>query len=151
MRRADGSIVVDAVLTRSGVFEYLNPDGSIRLEYRPPEEVFKSDSLATFAMRPVTNDHPGELLTAETTRDHIVGVVGVDARRDDDLLVASMVIFDAEAVNDVESGKQETSCGYEVVMDETPGITPDGKRYDSIQRNISINRSQNASSRAFVN
>lgn len=139
VRRADGSILVEGVITRSGVFEYMNPDGSIRREYRPPEEVFKADSVSSVALLPVTNDHPGELLTSANTRDHIVGMTGADPRQDADHLVASMVVFDSEAIADIEAGKQELSCGYQVAMDETPGITPDGERYDSVQRKISYN------------
>ena len=139
VRRADGSLLVEGVLTRSGVFEYRNPDGTKRLEYRPPEEVFKADSVSTVALRPVTNEHPGALLTSETVRDHIVGMTGADPRQDADHLVASLVVFDAEAIADIEAGKQELSCGYEVTMDETPGTTPKGERYDSVQRSISYN------------
>lgn len=136
VRRADGSMVVEGVLTRSGVFEYANPDGTLRREYRPPSEVFNDESIKTFALTPVTNDHPGELVTAENVRDHIVGVVGNDVRADGQNLVAQLAIFDARAVADIEAGKQELSCGYEVDLEETPGITPDGERYDAIQRKI---------------
>ncbi len=138
-KKADGTLVVEAVLTRTGVLEYRNDDGSIRREYRPDSEVFSSESLETCKLVPVTNEHPGEMVTADNFRNHIVGAVGTDVRKDGEFLIASMAIFDAKAVADVESGKQEVSCGYAIDIDETPGTTPGGERYDAIQRSIEYN------------
>jgi hypothetical protein len=42
-----------------------------------------------------------------------------------------------DATNEaITAGKRQLSPGYDVRLDETPGITPDGKRYDAIQRDI---------------
>ena len=131
----NGWLRVDGFLTRSGVFTYLNPNGTFRKEYRPPDEVFNADSLATFALVPVTNDHPPELLTAENTQKYAVGTVGENVRQDGDHIAASVQITDATAVADVEAGKRELSCGYHCDLDETPGEI-DGIRYDVVQRRI---------------
>ena len=40
VRRADGTMVVEGNLARTGVQTYYNKDGSKRVEYRPEEEVF---------------------------------------------------------------------------------------------------------------
>lgn len=132
----DGRLIADGAITRVGVFSYRNPDGTERLEYRPPEEVFKADSLESFAHVPLTNDHPSELLNSRNAKQHTIGAVGESVRQDGEHVVASIVCFDALAVAEVKAGKAELSCGYSCEVDETPGETPDGERYDAIQRNI---------------
>lgn len=135
-RLADGRLRVDGHLTRAGVFSYRNPDGSERIEYRPPEEVFRRDSLDSFAFVPITNDHPDEMLTTATARKHAIGTTGENIRQDGQLVAASMIIFDEDAIEKMDAGKTELSCGYEVDLEMRSGVTPQGDRYDAIQRNI---------------
>jgi len=134
--RADGSLIVEALLTRSGVFEYRNDDGTPRFEYRPPAEVFKADSMATFQMVTVTNDHPTEMVDTENALKVVVGTVGENVRKHGDHVAAPLVIFDASTIGDLKGGKQQVSCGYHADMVETPGVTPEGVSYDAIQTNI---------------
>jgi hypothetical protein len=136
---ADGRARVDAYLTRSGVFEYLNPDGSTRREYRPPDEVFHADSLESLAQVPVTDDHPPAPLTSENATQYARGAVGETIRRDENKVASSIVVFDAGLIAKMRAGKVETSCGYHCDVDPTPGVSPEGERYDSIQRNIRYN------------
>ena len=138
-KTADGRLRADAYLTRSGVFEYMNPDGSIRREYRPAEEVFRADSLASLSMVPVTDDHPPSMLSAENAREFAVGAVGEAVRKDGDLVAAPLVVYDAPTVSKMDGGKVQVSCGYECAIEETPGIAPGGERYDVIQRDITYN------------
>lgn len=134
--RTDTGYIVDTpVLTRTGVFVYRDPQGRERREYRPPEAVFAADSLSGFKGIPVTDGHPGKV-TAKNARPHIVGSVMSEGRRDDQDLVADIVIYDPAPV---EAGKKELSVGYEVTLDETPGTTPAGERYDAIQTSIKPN------------
>ncbi len=136
-RTAQGFLRADAVLTRSGVFSYRNNDGSIRKEYRPPEEVFRDDSLRTFEDAPVTVDHPDRMVTKENAREFSVGTVKETPRRDGDFAIARLLVTDAKAIEEVESGRRSAvSCGYECDFDGIPGITPDGERFDGSQRNI---------------
>jgi uncharacterized protein len=135
VKRADGTIKVDGYLTRTGIFEYRNPDGSVRREYRPDAEVFKLDSLESFQMVPLTNDHPPEMLTAANAKQYAVGAVGESVRKDGDKVAASIVVYDAVTVAKLERGKVQLSCGYECDLDPTPGEI-NGSRYDAIQRNI---------------
>lgn len=132
-KRTDEGFIKDTpVLTRTGVFIYRNADGSDRREYRPPEEVFKADSLSLYAGIPITNGHPGKVTSANAA-NHTIGAVLTPARQDGDNLIADIVIHNVEAVN---AGNKELSVGYELDLDETPGITPNGERYDAVQRNI---------------
>lgn len=136
-RTSQGFLRADAVLTRSGVFLYRNPDGSTRREYRPPEEVFRADVLSSFEDAPLTKLHPGRLVDKTNARQVSVGMVKETPRRDGNHAVARVVVMDADAIAAVESGElRSVSCGYECDYDPTPGVTPEGERYDGIQRNI---------------
>lgn len=135
----DGKLIVDAKLTRTGVFKYANPDGSERLEYRPPNAVFDETSLATFPLTSVTNDHPDTMVSTETASAVTVGVIAGDVRKVDSHVAARLVIFDAKAISDIQGGKLELSCGYTADVEVVEGISPDGERYDSVQSNICIN------------
>ena len=134
-KNEDGFIYDTPILTRTGVFVYLNPDGSERREYRPPEEVFHADSLQGYKGLPITNGHPG-LVTSANAANHTIGAVLGEARQDGNNLIADIVIHNPAAVN---AGNKELSVGYKLDLDETPGISPDGERYDAIQRNIRPN------------
>jgi hypothetical protein len=136
-RTQQGFLRADAALTRSGVFLYRNPDGTVRREYRPPEEVFKADSLASFEDAPLTKLHPGRLVDKTNAREVTVGMVKEAPRRDGDLAVSRVVVMDAETIAAVESKELgAVSCGYTCDYDPTPGVTPQGERYDGVQRNI---------------
>lgn len=138
-RLADGRIRVDAYITRTGVFSYTLPDGTTRREYRPPEEVFHADSLATFSMVPVTDDHPPTMLTAQTAKQYTVGVTGDQARRDGEYVQLPLMILDAATIKKMDAGKVQVSAGYDCDCEETPGVSPLGERYDAVQRNIKAN------------
>ncbi|TFL14210.1 DUF2213 domain-containing protein [Pusillimonas caeni] len=134
--RNDAGYIVDTpVLTRTGVFVYRDPQGQERREYRPPEVVFAADSLNAYKGIPITDGHPGKV-TSKNVKQHIVGTVMSEGRQDGDDLAADIVIHDPSPV---EAGKKELSCGYEVTFDETPGVSPQGERYDAIQTSIKPN------------
>lgn len=135
-----GRLRVDAILTRCGVFEYRNADGSVRREYRPRDEVARADSLATLAGAPLTDDHPAEgEVTTETATKYGRGSVLDTPRLDGTLVAASIVVTDKALIAKIRGGKQELSCGYSVRLDETPGTTPEGEPYDAVQRDIEYN------------
>lgn len=134
--RDDNGFIRDTpVLTRTGVFLYVLPDGTTRREYRPPEEVFKADSLDGFKGIPITDEHHGRI-TGGSSKNLVIGSVLSAGRQDGKNLVADIVIHNIEPVL---KGKKELSVGYEVELDETSGITEDGEPYDVIQRNIKPN------------
>lgn len=135
-RLDDGRMIVDARLTRTGVFIYRNPDGTERREYRAPSEVFKVDSTKTFELVPVTMGHPPEMVNADNAHKYTVGQVGENIRQDGIHLVATLALNTATAIKLVENGMREVSCGYACDLDETPGVSPDGERYDARQYNI---------------
>jgi len=135
VRMDNGWLRVDGLLTRSGVFPYRNADGSTRLEYRPPDEVFRADSLESFALVPFTNDHPPEVLNAKNTKTYAVGSIGENVRRDGDHVRAQILVTDAATAEQMMGGKVALSCGYSCDVDMTPGEVG-GVRYDAVQKNI---------------
>lgn len=131
-------------VTRTGVLEYRTADGRVRREYRPPEEVFHPDSLATLAIGvPVVLEHPPEG-DGRVTPDNAHLAVGMASSPRVDIaaghLIADISLFDAIAQSAALTGThRELSCGYICVHDETPGTTPDGQKYDAVQRQIRHN------------
>ena len=131
----EGFLRVDARLTRTGVFEYSDGDRSWG-ELRTEEEVFSEDSIRSFDLAVVTDDHPEAFVSAETVRDVQVGHVGTDVRRDGDHLVASLVITDSETIRAIEGGKRELSCGYTARVIQDSGVTDDGTSFHARQTTI---------------
>lgn len=130
---------VRARATRVGVLKYRKADGTILRELRHPDEVFNPDSMATLAMKPVTNNHPSTMLDSENARDYAVGFTGESVEKADEKFLDVMtVITDRKTISDAESGKVEVSCGYLCELEEAPGVF-DGEEYDVVQRNIRYN------------
>ena len=141
-RAAAGGLRVPAAIGRSGTLEYMRADGTRRVEYRPPEEAFSPDSLASLRGAPVTDLHPPEPVTPETYRTLARGHVGDDARPDADgeHVAASLYVHDADLIRAIEAGERhEVSAGYHADLDETPGVAPDGTPYDAVQRSVRYN------------
>lgn len=133
-RTAEGFVQDTAVLTRTGIFEYRQPNGSIRREYRPPDEVFHVDSLASYKGKPITIGHPG-LVTSKNAKHHTCGACLGEGRADGNDVLGDLMIYDTSAI---DAGAKELSNGYTLDLDETPGEI-NGERYDAVQRNIRVN------------
>ena len=139
-RTASGGVRVLASITKAGVLTYRDPSGNEWREWRPPEEVFAEDSLATLRGAPVTDLHPSGLVTPATWRDVSVGHVGDDVARDGIYVAASVLVQDASEIARIEAGeRREISAGYACRVDDTPGVTPEGEPYDRVQRRIRYN------------
>ena len=140
-RTDQGYLRCDGAITRVGVFGYLNTDGSVRRELRPPEEVFAQDALDSFALAPLTNDHPRAKLTAANTSKFQTGTIA-NPRQDGSRVSARVQVTDQKTIDDIEGGKTQLSCGYSADVEDSSGVTmgipgvEDGLKYDAIQRNI---------------
>lgn len=136
----EGYVRVRGTFSRSGCQTYTNPDGSKRVEYRPPEEVSRPDSLLSMGGLPVTLEHPPQLLTPDTVRQHTRGHSGTQVEFTDGFVHGTVTLTDREAIEAVKRRDAvELSVGYRCEYDPTPGTAPDGTRYDGVQRNISGN------------
>ncbi|WP_270215122.1 DUF2213 domain-containing protein [Clostridium butyricum] len=110
-------------IARTGWYEYLeselkdngSPTETIQV-YRGPNEVFSSAAIASFEGKPVTDEHPPEMVvTPDTSKKYTEGAAQ-NVRRsteEKDLLIADLIIYDQELIKQVEDGKREISCGYE--------------------------------------
>lgn len=129
----EGFIKDSPIIGRTGILVYMNADGSTRREYRPPEEAFKADSLASIRGKPITMGHHG-LVTNETyNQSKPIGTVLSEGKQDGENIRADVVIYD------LNTDDRELSCGYQTELEETSGVTPTGEHYDAIQRNIIYN------------
>lgn len=131
----EGYLIDNPILTRVGIFEYHNPDGTIRRELRLPEEVFAAESLVSYKGKPVILTHEAGLVDVDNVQQEHIGTILSEGIQDGDNVRAQIVIHDAESL---DYGLRELSLGYTQTPDETPGVW-NGQPYDAIQRNIQIN------------
>lgn len=140
-RTPTGGIRVPARIARTGVLVYQMADGSTVREYRPPEEAFRAESLASLQDAVVTLDHPrSRLVTPDTARSVSVGHVREVGHPDGKFVATSLAILDGATIDAIDKGQlQEISAGYECLLDPTPGTTPEGEPYSVIQRQVLYN------------
>lgn len=142
----EGFMRVPGRVAKTGTQKYLrrelgldgNPNEEI-IVYRPPEEVFKAESLDTYNVADVSVLHPSKLIDASTYKGVSVGVVSGSGRQDGDFVVCDLVIKDADAIKKVQDGLVELSAGYTAEYFDEKGVAPDGTSYDYVQRDIRIN------------
>ena len=111
-------------IARAGNQEYLGREigltgsdaGQVITVRRPSEEVFSDAALASFEGKPVTNDHPPDLIGPDDVSFYEKGhaqVVRRGAGEWQDYVVADLHIHDRELISAIQGGKREISCGYE--------------------------------------
>ena len=135
VRLPNGFVRAEGYLTRSGIFVYRDAQGKTIRELRPPEEVLHPDSLASFGLMPVTNEHPSDLLTADNAKEYQVGTVSESVVAEGDKVRAALMITDAQAIEALDAGKSELSCGYTADVVQESGVWQ-GQPYDAKQINI---------------
>lgn len=111
-------------IARTGWYEYLASEvglegGNIVKVYRSPEEVFDKKAIASFEGKIVTDNHPPELLTPETSELYTRGAMQNvrQSPNESDLLLADLIIYNKGLIDEIENkGKREVSCGYEYIL-----------------------------------
>lgn len=118
-------ICYDVNIARIGTQEYFGSELGVEDEVvvvnRPPEEVFKPATVASFEGKPFTNDHPFELLDVSNTSIYEKGhVQNVRISDDKTYIIADIMVKDAQTIADIENGKRELSAGYncDCIQDE---------------------------------
>ena len=99
------------------------PGGLISV-YRPEEEVFAPETLASFEGMPVTNDHPPDGVDVDNIRRLQMGHAHNIRRgtgEESDLLLADLIITDERLIEAILNGKREISCGYTYELSEENG------------------------------
>lgn len=133
---AEGYLVDRPIVTSTGIFEYLNPDGTVRRELRLPEDVFDPESLKSYKGKPVIITHDAGLINKDNVGEEEIGTILSEGYRSGNDVRAEIVIHDTDKMK--SAGFKELSLGYNLDLDKTPG-TWQGQHYDAIQRNIRIN------------
>jgi len=149
----EGFLKGRAIVTSIGVFTYKRKDGTVQRELRLPEEVFSEKTLSSMKLKPVTLNHPTELVTSGNADKLQVGSLGDNPswtkewehRKWEEVTdgincAIDMIITHKDAVDAVLNGKQALSMGYTCDLESAqPGATWCGIEYDFIQRNIRYN------------
>lgn len=157
-RTNEGFLKGRAIVTSIGVFTYKRADGTIQRELRLPEEVFSPSTLNSMKLKPVTLNHPTELVTSDNADKLQVGSLGDNPSRtkqetnwngnpipwteitDGINCAIDMIVTKKDAIEAVLNGKQALSMGYTCDLEMAePGSTWCGVEYDFIQRNIRYN------------
>lgn len=132
----EGYLVDHPILTSCGIFEYTNPDGSIRRELRLPEYVFAKESLKTYKGKPIIITHEAGVVSKDNVDREQIGTILTEGYQDGEDVRAEVIIHNTDAMD--ECGLKELSLGYGLDLVEKPGVW-NGEPYDAIQTNIVIN------------
>jgi hypothetical protein len=140
-KTAAGYLVADARFARSGLYSYAGsevgkPEMDTVVVYRPPEQVFSQDAMASFAHRPITNEHPDTMVDASNWKGLAVGFTDGTVARDGDFVRVPMMVTDAATIAAYDDGKAELSAGYDCELEFTAGTTPEGAHYDATMKDI---------------
>lgn len=95
--------------------------GQIYRAIRTPEEVFSEAAMASFEGKPVTNDHPPDLIGPDDVSMYEKGHaqnVRKGSGRWDGFLIADLHIHSRDLIEAIKAGKREISCGYECEYDD---------------------------------
>ena len=90
-------------------------DGWVAVE-REPTEVFRGDSIASFHGKPITDDHPYEMVTPDNYSTLAIGHMQNIRRGQNshhDCLVADLLITTKRGIDLVRGGKRALSVGYD--------------------------------------
>ena len=141
---SDGYLVCNPRIARTGIqiyqgWELGEPSKKEVRVYRPEAEVFHVDAIASLAHKPVTDDHPDQLVTSKNWKELSVGHLGGDVMRDGDFIRVPLVLMDSDAIKHAKGGKTELSVGYAAMLVWGDGVTESGEKYDAIQSEIRAN------------
>lgn len=153
----NGFLVDTPVVARLGVQVYYMEDGTEIREFRPAEEVFKEESLASYQGKPMTLNHV--FVNSDNAKEVVVGSVTGKAEALGSTVIAPIVVYSQQAIDEARAGNaKELSVGYSAYLDETPGwgnpatgeyvlksdaqesdVPTDWQEFDAIQRDIRVN------------
>jgi hypothetical protein len=107
-------------------------DGMISVD-REPAEVFDAASIASFAGKPIVDDHPMDMIDPDNITAHQIGTVtNVRASPGDGVLLADLLFTTRRGIELVRGGKRGVSVGYDARYEQTG---PDTARQRRIRAN----------------
>lgn len=130
-------------ISQVGIFPYSgaqlgreNEPDRIFNVYRPAEELSSPETMDSFRLVPVIDDHVMLGEGAKPAEDKgIEGVIGDKVTFDGNTLRANIKIMSKRLAQKIKAGKTQLSLGYRAVYDFTPGVY-NGQRYDAVQRRL---------------
>ena len=134
----DGTLTARSIITSIGVFPYRQPDGSIRRELRPPEEVFSKETLDSFNGLPIYVGHrmgKDGLEKDQAKRDEWTVGMARNPIGDNVYVATEVEIKRQDGIEAVKSGIRSFSAGYNCDVELSAGVWC-GVPYDAIQRKI---------------
>lgn len=134
----EGYIKGMAIVTRTGIFKYVDSQGNIRLELRHPDQVLEAESLKSLKQIPITVEHPTVLVDATNAKNLSVGLTGETVTVDGENIKTTVTITALDGINAVDNGKEELSLGYTLDLEEEEGVY-NGQLYTHRQKNIRYN------------
>lgn len=138
VRTPEGYIKGSAIVTRTGVFKYIDNQGNVRLELRHPDDILEEDSLDSLKQIPITVEHPTVLVDSSNVKQLGVGLTGETVKVDGENIKTTVTITSIDGVEAINSGKEELSLGYTLDLEEEEGIY-NGQPYTHRQKNIRYN------------
>lgn len=143
----NGYLAVPGRVARTGVQQYTaqelgltdRPPNELVNVYRPPEEVFKPESLASYDNCDITLQHPDDFVDSKTYKSVSVGHATSPGRRFGDFVVVDLLIKDQAAIDAINAGTAELSAGYSAEYIRQQGIAPCGTPHEFIQTEILVN------------
>lgn len=109
----EGFLNCHAQVARVGELRYRNPNGSDRIERVTKEVLFNADSYNSLKMKPVTcPEHPPVMLDSKNANQYSKGTTSNVVTIDGSFLGICLTITDQQAIDAIEAGTQEVSCGY---------------------------------------
>lgn len=133
-KTSDGYYHVQAPISKVGILQYLQTDGSIKRVFVPKETLMDSNSIETIKFKPITNGHPKENVSPSNYKKLVAGSCGEISAFIDPFVMASFSICSDDAISDIQSGKTEISAGYTCEVIPESGEY-NGEKYDYVQRN----------------
>lgn len=125
-------------IAQAMVQTYYKSDGTETKEAKLPQYILSDSTVASANEKPVTNDHPGELVTKSNSREYMRGFTTSNAHVEGNVLYNDVAITDADLIKAIQNGKKELSIGFETEVVPESGEY-NGIKYDHVQKNIKIN------------
>ncbi|MGD0039101.1 MAG: DUF2213 domain-containing protein [Isosphaeraceae bacterium] len=160
-------LCLNTVIGRSGPQKYLvseltDPEGLVKDRdpgsevevWRPPEEVFRPATIASFEGKTFTLRHPPKLIGPDDEKEVGIGHCqnvrkGSEALESGDWpMVADIMVKDPEGIRAVKGGERELSCGYSY------RLVKNGERleqHDIIGNHVALVQSARAGGEARIN
>lgn len=134
-------------LSKAGVFPYLGsqlpaslglvPDQTYMV-FRPESELNNPETIESFKGVPWYNKHvmTGDQFGVSPEEVGVYGSTGDNIEYRDGSLYGNLYLFAKTLKESIKAGLKELSCGFACVYELISGVSPDGKKYDVIQKEI---------------